>query len=379
MYILESSYYKKFRCTAGKCPYTCCQQWRISVDDATCDRWSEISDIINAGQTLDCNIGSDCDGKKIVFGADGRCRCLTPDGLCRVELGYGQDAIPETCRIFPRIDRQSGARTEHTVAAGCPAVVDMMNSTDFSVIKTASDGQIEEAGTQQEKIRDILTGLIIDSCFSPEEAMMMGYYILLDLRDCIKEKGSFDPAVYSDKGFIKKLAGAVRRAKSDPLECMEERNEVLLDLIYDYLKQGLYDQLLPETAKKAEEISAGCDEERMRRDISDFGVFMKKYEGLIRNYLANEIFAGLLRCDGGQDDMYAGMQWASVCYAAIKQTIFINWINNGYDMTYDKIRDIIVVMARVTGYDDTGIMDYLQRRFKSPVWDWGYFALLSGK
>jgi lysine-N-methylase len=48
-------------------------------------------------------------------------------------------------------------------------------------------------------------------------------------------------------------------------------------------------------------------------------------------------------------------------------------------MTYDKIRDIIVVMARVTGYDDTGIMDYLQRRFKSPVWDWGYFALLSGK
>ena len=35
MQTLYPDYYAQFRCTADKCPITCCQEWKISVDDDT--------------------------------------------------------------------------------------------------------------------------------------------------------------------------------------------------------------------------------------------------------------------------------------------------------------------------------------------------------
>lgn len=36
---LKISNYDKFKCTADKCKFTCCEGWDISVDDNTYDNW----------------------------------------------------------------------------------------------------------------------------------------------------------------------------------------------------------------------------------------------------------------------------------------------------------------------------------------------------
>ena len=36
------SYYKNFICIADKCPITCCQEWKIAVDDDTYRNWFTI-------------------------------------------------------------------------------------------------------------------------------------------------------------------------------------------------------------------------------------------------------------------------------------------------------------------------------------------------
>ena len=35
----QPDYYNKFKCIADKCSITCCQEWKIAVDDATNRKW----------------------------------------------------------------------------------------------------------------------------------------------------------------------------------------------------------------------------------------------------------------------------------------------------------------------------------------------------
>ena len=43
MQTVYPDYYAQFRCTADKCPITCCQEWKISVDDDTLKRWASLN------------------------------------------------------------------------------------------------------------------------------------------------------------------------------------------------------------------------------------------------------------------------------------------------------------------------------------------------
>ena len=43
MQTVYPDYYAQFRCTADKCPITCCQEWKISVDDNTLKRWAALN------------------------------------------------------------------------------------------------------------------------------------------------------------------------------------------------------------------------------------------------------------------------------------------------------------------------------------------------
>ncbi len=47
-------------------------------------------------------------------------------------------------------------------------------------------------------------------------------------------------------------------------------------------------------------------------------------------------------------------------------------------MTYETIREHIVIISRMTGYDDDDIREYLENSFAKLIWDWGYAALIMG-
>ena len=39
----QPDYYNNFKCIADKCSITCCQEWKIAVDDATNRKWMKLS------------------------------------------------------------------------------------------------------------------------------------------------------------------------------------------------------------------------------------------------------------------------------------------------------------------------------------------------
>ena len=41
-------------------------------------------------------------------------------------------------------------------------------------------------------------------------------------------------------------------------------------------------------------------------------------------------------------------------------------------LTYPKARELLILIARMTGYDGDEIEDYLRESFENPIWPWGY-------
>ena len=58
----------------------------------------------------------------------------------------------------------------------------------------------------------------------------------------------------------------------------------------------------------------------------------------------------------------------------------IGWKADGKsELRYTTVRDYIVIISRMTGYDQEDIEEYFENCFESVIWEWGYIALLTGK
>ena len=79
--------------------------------------------------------------------------------------------------------------------------------------------------------------------------------------------------------------------------------------------------------------------------------------------------------------------------ATIRHAVFLHWrLSQGEGsfceegistscrrgISYEDVRDYMVVVSRMTGYEEDDIYEYLENSFEHIIWDWGYFALICG-
>ncbi|MFA9463067.1 MAG: hypothetical protein ACERKN_02135 [Velocimicrobium sp.] len=73
------------------------------------------------------------------------------------------------------------------------------------------------------------------------------------------------------------------------------------------------------------------------------------------------------------------IQWIAMEYVMMRHSIFLWWILHEQEkLPYAVVRDYIVVISRMMGYDQEDIYEYLEKSFKNLIWEWGYLALLIG-
>lgn len=127
----------------------------------------------------------------------------------------------------------------------------------------------------------------------------------------------------------------------------------------------------------AEQISEEYDQLEMAEKWAAFQKQLSQYEPLFRKFLANEFFSDLVLPDGSLEQMVVQLQWIAMEYTSIRQSLFLKWMLDGCgELAYETVRDYMVVITRMTGYEEEDIVEYLQNSFESLVWDWGYFALI---
>ena len=159
---------------------------------------------------------------------------------------------------------------------------------------------------------------------------------------------------------------------------MAECNELFLDIIDNYLKEGMYAQYIKKPAEYADKLSKNYNKTIKISEVKEFKAALKQYEPLAVRLVQSELYSSLLAPDYELSDMLVKFQWIIMEYAAIKHIMFLLWKTNKKLPDYETLRTYIVVVSRMMGYSDEDIDEYMQNSFEQKIWQWPYTTLLLG-
>lgn len=388
---IRPDYYDKFTCIADQCSITCCQEWKIGVDADTNRKWKKIfppEDVLPQKKNLSAYTTKKDGGRVIELTEEHKCPFLNENKLCKLVTAYGDNVLSETCAVFPREVHRFKTHEEETLMPCCPAVIDLLREEEPQ--------RIYAGETARFYIREKLTELFLDEDYRVEESLLCGFYIIRELFDkCEQDEKLSELAedYFSEENQLQ-LRRAIAEKERDSFATIEERNELLQDLAVNYRKEGLYRNYLNPVIEKAEELSSlfenmenpadvvGQDadlETEMADRMHAFESEFQAYNPLMRKFLINEFNADLLMPEGDLESLLVQYQWIAMEYSVIKHSIFLRWLLDGQkEIAYETVRDYIVIICRMTGYDEEDIYEYLENSFEELIWDWGYLALVVG-
>lgn len=377
-------YYSEFICTADNCPLTCCQEWKIYVDDITKEKWKTLTPPESAGGHKK-NLNSFTEKKEgqrvIRLTDDHRCPFLTKNLLCSLVLTYNADILSETCTTFPREYHDFSDHREASLMPCCPAVIDLWQQKKHLTFPEVSSVSLNPAFLLREKITALMQG---DSIRLPDPSLPLtqSFYILQELYRKEEKGQSLTDAVIEDcftPSTLSELQNAIYDLPVSVTDTILECNELLQDLAVNYLEEGLYEEYLTPLITQAEQLSEMA-EDLLLSDWNSFCLQLEAFYPLFRSFLANEMYSDLLAPDDtSTEHMLIRLQWTAIQYAAIRQALFLTYLSeNAGTLSYESVRQALVILTRMTGYEEEDIYEYLENSFESLLWDFGYLAFIMG-
>ena len=113
-------FYDRFRCLAGDCRHSCCRGWEIDVDPESAERYRGMGGAL--GDELRAALAEGADGSSFRLTETGDCPFLRSDGLCRLILEAGEDALCDICALHPRFFAELGEFSLSGLGLCCEAV-----------------------------------------------------------------------------------------------------------------------------------------------------------------------------------------------------------------------------------------------------------------
>lgn len=372
---VRPDYYEKFQCIADRCTITCCQEWKIGVDNETNRKWKKLlppDTVVDKKKNLSAYTVKKDGMRVIALDEKHRCPFLNEEKLCRLLCTYTDRVLSDTCTQFPREVHRFSTHEEETLMPCCPAVIDIWKDAKEIVFPKVD----REYKNHLFVIREHMMELLEDSTQRLEDQLKQGFYILLELNKQDSLTMQLINEYFSGES-VAQLREAIAQIPMDELDSMDECNELLQDLAVNYQKEGLYKKYLDPILLQAKQLSETYAADTMCEDLQLFEKQFRQWQPLLRKFLLNEFYSDLLVPDGDLESMIVSMQWIGMEYAVIRHSVFLKWLERK-QFTYEELRDYMVVITRMTGYEQEDIVEYLKNSFESLVWDWGYFALVTG-
>lgn len=125
---ITARYVTRFRCIGPDCEDTCCQGWRVPVDEehfvklrSRMSQQRATRDEFKNGHERNREEGrSGWNHAWIRLGRDGACPYLTGTRMCSVQERFGAEYLGDTCAVYPRTMASAGARSEVWGSFSCP-------------------------------------------------------------------------------------------------------------------------------------------------------------------------------------------------------------------------------------------------------------------
>ena len=255
MKIIIPDYYPLFSCIAGKCPDTCCAGWEVVVDPESEKRYMELQSPL--GERIRREMTS-IDGETCFQAqADGRCPFLNEKNLCDIQAELGEEALCQTCHLYPRFINNFDGSEERGLSLSCPEAARIILSRRKRLTLTFEDHP-ELPIQLTDMDADVFSGMQTLRAAALDLAGMnevpMNHRLTLILRMARKGGDSLDalPETLVEKLTPKELIPQLKRArvrceKTAPLTPQTVKEALLsLDILTDGWKERL---------EKAEELS----------------------------------------------------------------------------------------------------------------------------
>lgn len=151
MRYVKPAFYDSFRCTADKCPDTCCAGWQIMIDEESLEKYAKDVDDAESGAFAK-RLRNSVDWKEGCFHQySGRCAMLNDQNLCDLVIEKGEDWLCSTCDRYPRhIEEFDGIR-EMSLSLSCPVAAEMILQEEALTFLTEED---EEQDPLEDEFED---------------------------------------------------------------------------------------------------------------------------------------------------------------------------------------------------------------------------------
>lgn len=373
MKIIKPSYYEQFKCIGGACEFTCCQCWAIAADDNTKAKWEKLDSPIDNSKKLASYLKEDEEQTVIKLNNEKLCPLLNSCGLCEVVINYGEETLSDTCHLFPREKRLYEDRIEHNLSIGCRSVVDILFENDsFTLDETVTEGKNDDEEKVEEiyfDIRKKYIELMSDSEIEICDVLKAIFYFTVSI---IYENVTAYDVIDNSLNLVKEVSNALKR--EDDVETYIECNEIMLDIMANYIKKGIYLNYISDIYENAMKLA---DEDYVSIDktlIQQFEEEIAKYDNKIRLVLCEEIYDSMIS-DKGIVPTAMKLQWIALEYVVIRQFLFVRWIKER-NISKDILRDTVALVFRIMGYCDEDVFEYLEDSFDNPVWEIGYLNFI---
>ena len=135
MSVWMPEFYPAFRCRAGACRHSCCRGWEIDVDDTSAAYYRALPGTL--GDTLRQALFEDEGGWHFRLDEEERCPLLRRDGLCRLILEQGEEALCDICALHPRFFLECGDCELCGLGLSCEAAAALLLETDGPLLYAA--------------------------------------------------------------------------------------------------------------------------------------------------------------------------------------------------------------------------------------------------
>lgn len=142
--MLVPKYVTQFQCLGTECPDTCCAGWSINVDKETFQQYRRVVQPTLKPLIKEYLVHVDKDsnakhGKMGLRKTDSRCGLHSSDGLCMIQQHLGEDALSDTCYVYPRSIVQFGERFQQGLTLSCPEAARLALTQDDAFAFSSAD------------------------------------------------------------------------------------------------------------------------------------------------------------------------------------------------------------------------------------------------
>jgi len=379
--VLVPQYMKEFTCIGSACEDTCCNGWKVSVDQNTYKKYKKTSDLelkplLEKNITRERSQPSVTAYAKIKMDESGRCSFLSEENLCKIQLKLGEDYLSNTCSIYPRVINRINGVIEKSTTMSCPeaARLALLNQNgivfdQFEELITTRGLINQEMLTEEPRFSNKPQKYLWDMRIFTIQVLQHRIYSLSDRLIFLGmfyqkaqihvEQGNVHMipdliASYSHLMNDKKLKDSLLDIPTNLAIQMELCKELLDYRVGQGIKNQRYMECLTETLAGIEYTSEATIEEITAKYKTAFEQFyepfMKEHEYILENYLVNHVYKNLFPL--GQKTLFDDYVMLVIHYSIIKlHLIGIAGFNKG--LSTDRVIKLIQSFSKTVEHNIT--------------------------